>query len=383
MKIPDFDISNDDLSLYKGKDNIFTTFGEVMIRDTPADLERLERTRQVYLSLAGSEFTLAIGLSRLGIPSTFVTRVPDNPYGWAIRNVGRENGVNTDYIVWTSATDPIGRMLYELGRTPRRNVVYYQRKYSAASLLGKGMVDWHQLLQDTKIFHTSGITFGLSTHSGYSENYNLEAFLDAVSLKPDNCWVGLDLNYRASLWSKDEAKTVMTQVIEDHVDILITTIEDMAALFGMSCGKYSAEQIMNGNINQILDDDIRQFAEVICKLFNLQILAITIRYPDNFESHRWESAVIDKGGNFFRSPSINPICLVDRLGGGDTWNAGFYYGLLTSGFSLAGMQKGVLVGDAISRLQQTMMFDLPIIDKSEVNRLLQSDISGSGKRVGR
>ncbi|NLD49463.1 MAG: sugar kinase [Clostridiaceae bacterium] len=379
----DFDISTDDIGLYKGKEGIFVTFGEVMIRDTPADLERLERTRQVYISLAGSEFTLAVGLSRLGIPSTFITRVPDNPYGWAVRNVGRESGVNTDHVVWTSPTDPIGRMLYELGRTPRRNVVYYQRKYSTASLFGKGMVNWGKILQKTKIFHTSGITFGLSTHSGYSENFCLEAFLDAVNHKPANCWVGLDLNYRESLWNKDQARSVLTQVIEDHIDILITTIEDMATLYNISCGKSSVEKIVNGNINQITDDDIRNFAEVIIKKFKLKILAITIRYPLNFENHLWESVVVDYEGNYFRSPSIHSICLVDRLGGGDTWNAGFYYGLLTSGFSFDGIQKGVLVGDAASRLQQTLMFDLPIIDRKEVGRLLQTDNSGGGKRVAR
>jgi 2-dehydro-3-deoxygluconokinase len=380
---PYYEIINDNLSQFNGKTAVFTTIGEVMVRETPADMERLERTRKVYISMAGSEYTLAIGLSRLGIPSAYITRVPENPYGMMVRNIARENGVNTDHIAWAPKTDPIGHLLYEMSRSPRKNIAIYQRKFSAASRLGKGMVDWKSALAETKLFHTSGITFGLSTHSGYEINYNYEAFLEGLSVKPSDCRVGLDFNYRSTLWNKEQARDLMAKVISEHVDILITTIEDMAQLYGISCGQYSAKQIVDGDINEIQDDDIRRFAEQVCKMFNVQIVAITIRYPDTFEHHRWESSAVDAQGHFFRSPAVRPIALLDRLGGGDTWNAGFYYGLLTAGFNEEGMRKGVLVGDAASRLKQTLMFDLPIIEKSEVQALLKADVAGGGKRVDR
>ena len=78
-------IIQDDLSEFAP--STFVTFGETMVRDTPADMERPERTRLVHLSMAGSEYTLAMGLGRLGIPSSYITRVPDNPYGRALRNI--------------------------------------------------------------------------------------------------------------------------------------------------------------------------------------------------------------------------------------------------------------------------------------------------------
>ena len=62
---------------------------------------------------------------------------------------------------------------------------------------------------------------------------------------------------------------------------------------------------------------------------------------------------MDENGFFFRSPSVKPMVLMDRLGGGDTWNGGFYYGLLTEGFNADGIEKGVLVGDAATRIKQT------------------------------
>jgi 2-dehydro-3-deoxygluconokinase len=335
----------------------------------------------VYLSMAGSEYTLAMGLARLGISASFITRVPANPYGRAVRNIARENGIHTDHIVWAPKTEPIGRFIYEIGRTPRKNTGIYQRMYSAASKLDAGMVDWQAALARCKLFHTSGISFGLSTHSGYSHNPLLATYLEAAAHKPKDCWLGLDFNYRSTLWSVEQARKVMTPLLEEHVDILITSIEDMARIYGLDCGQYSAKQIVNGDIGHLEDADIKAFAEACHKRFNTKIVAITIRYPDNFEQHRWESAAVNVEGFFYRSPAVKPITLWDRLGGGDTWNAGFYYGLLTEGFNADGIEKGVLVGDAATRIKQTLMFDLSIVDKEEVQALMKSDVQGGGKRT--
>lgn len=378
-----FNILKDDLSSFTGRGPAFITFGETMVRDTPADNERLERTRQVWVSLAGSEFTLAIMLSRLGIPSAYITRLPDNPYGWMLRNAAREQGLNVDYFVWADKGEPIGRFLYELGRTPRAGVGWYQRKYSAASKLDAGMVDWKLALKDARLFHTSGITFGLSAHSGYERNYLLGAFQEAVQAKPTGCLVGIDFNFRSTLWSIEKCKQVMTPLVTDQVDVLITTIEDMAQLYGMSCGKASAPAIERGDIGQLEDADLQEFMRQLIETFHLKVAAVTIRYPDTHEQHRWESAAMDAAGHFFRSPAVQPIVLWDRLGGGDTWNGGFYYGLLTEADPEKAIQKGVLVGDAATRLKQTLMYDLPVVTKHEIQARLKADVEGGGKRTTR
>lgn len=378
-----FNILEDDLSPYAGKDPAFVTFGETMVRDTPADMQRAERTRRIDISLSGSEHILSVGLSRLGIPCRYITRVPDNPYGWMLRNACREEGIDTRFFVWAHKSELMGRYIYELGRTPRQSTAWYQRKYSAASKLSAGMVNWSAALKDAVLFHVSGITFGLAAHSGYERNYNLEAFMEALSAKPPGCKVGMDFNYRGTLWSAAECRQVMTPIITKHVDWFITTIEDMAKIYEMGCGKYTADAINKGDIGPLSDADLKTFAEQVMEKFKVSIVGITIRYPDSFEVHRWESIALDAHGNFFRSPAIKPIVLWDRIGGGDTWNSGFYYGLLTESDSARGIEKGVLVGDAISRLKQTIMFDLPIITKQEVHTLMVADVLGGGKRESR
>ncbi|OQA40486.1 MAG: 2-dehydro-3-deoxygluconokinase [Chloroflexi bacterium ADurb.Bin325] len=376
-------ILKDDLSEFAGRGPAFVAFGETMVRDTPADLQRLEMARQVHISLAGSEYTLAMILARLGIPSGYITRVPDNPYGWLIRDTARGQGVNTDYFAWAPRGEPVGRFLYEIGRTPRKSVGWYQRMYSAASRLAPGMVDWGNALAGCRLFHTSGITFGLAAHSKYERNYLLEAFEEAVAAMPDGCRVGLDLNYRATLWSAEQCRAVLTPLIRQHVSIVVTTIEDMAVLYGLGCGPYSAEQIDRGDLGPVSDADLQAFAEQVRALFDAEIVALTLRYPDSFEANRWESAALDAAGHFVRSAAVRDIVLLDRLGGGDTWNGGFYYGLLTAGFGAEGLEKGVLVGDAATRLKQTLMFDLPVVTKAEVQDLLRADATGGGRRVAR
>lgn len=377
------DITKDDLSDFAGKGPAFVTFGETLVRDTPADMQRLERTDTVFVSLAGSEYTLAMTLTRFGVPSAYITRVPDNPYGWLVRDTARSQGINTDYMVWAPMAEPIGRFLYELGRTPRKSVGWYQRMYSAASKMDRGMVDWKSALRDCKLFHTSGITFGLAYHSKYDRNFLLDAFEEAASIKPKDCKVGLDFNYRATLWTPDQCKSLMTPLVTNHIDVLITTIEDMAVLYGIGCGQWTPEQIDKGEMGEITDNDIKSFTSQVGEMFKVKIVAITIRYPDTFEQHRWEAAAMDDQGHFFRSLAVKPIVLLDRLGGGDAWNGGFYYGLLTAGFNAEGIEKGILVGDAVSRLKQTLMFDLPIVTKNEVRDLMKEDVAGGGKRVSR
>lgn len=377
----DYDIVADDLSAF-GSEPALVTFGEVMVRDTPADDERLERARTVRISMAGSEYTLAIALARLGLRTVFVTRVPDNPYGWAVRDIARAQGVDTSHLVWAPRTEPIGRYLYELGRTPRRGAGWYQRMYSAASRLGAGMVDWGSVLAHSRLLHTSGITFGLARHSGYERNYCLEALEEALSARPEGCLLGMDCNYRSTLWPKGEAVETLGPVLE-HVDVLITTIEDMAELYGMGAGGLGPAAIINGDLERLDDEALRAFMSELLDRFGVSIVGLTIRYPDSFEAHRWESAAIDKNGNFFRSPSILNITLWDRLGGGDTWNAGFYYGLLTESDPFRRLEKGVLVGDAATALKQTLMFDLPIITKGEVRDLMRTMVTGGGRRTSR
>ena len=248
-----------------------------MVRDTPADMQRLECTRQVHISMAGSEITSAIFLARFGIPSAYVTRVPDNPYGWLLRDIARAQGVNTDHIVWALKAEPIGRFLYEIGRTPRRDVGWYQRMYSAASRLGAGM-DGKGLAARLPVPSCLRYHLWPGSDSNYERNYLLEAFQEVMDAKPANCIVGLDFNYRATLWAKNQCTAVMTPLVTDHVDVLITTIENrLRSCTGLAAAGIVRRRSTQGDIGELGDDDIKAFAQEVNERFRTKIVAVTIR----------------------------------------------------------------------------------------------------------
>jgi 2-dehydro-3-deoxygluconokinase len=375
------DITHDDLQRFAGQGPAFVTLGEVMVRDTPADGERLERTRQVWVALAGSEFNVAVMLSRLGVPSSFVTRTPDNPYGWLLRNVAREQGLDVSHIVWAERGELMGHLLYELGRTPRPGAAWYQRQHSAASKLGAGMVDWSGALRGARLLHTSGINFGLSAHSGYACNHLLDAFHEALAARPAGCRVGFDLNYRSTLWSLEQCRATLTPLLAEHVDILITSVEDMAQFYGLGWGPHPAAEVAAGQAGRPDDEGLKGLLHAVMERFALQIVAVTMRSADSQEEQRWESAAMDAEGHYFRSPAMGSMAILDRLGGGDAWTGGFYYGLLTEDDPACALAKGVSVGDAATRLQQTIMYDLPLITRQEINALLTADARGGSARV--
>ncbi len=373
-------ILKDDLSAFAGRGAAFVTFGETMVRDTPAGPATprngpagapLARRRRVH---AGN------GAARFGIPGAYIARA-DNPYGWLIRDFAQGQGV-------TPTTSPGRRRASRWAASSMRSGAPARASAGTSACTPRpadwppSMVDWSSALAGCQLLHTSGITFGLAAHSKYERNFLLETFEEAVAAMPDGCRVGLDPELPRPC-VRGRCRAVLTPLIKEHVSIVVTTIEDMAVLYGLGCGPYSAEQIDKGDLGPVSDADLQAFAEQVRDLFAAEIVALTLRYPDSFEVNRWESAALDAAGHFVRSAAVHDIVLLDRLGGGDTWNGGFYYGLLTAGFGAEGLEKGVLVGDAATRLKQTLMFDLPVVTKAEVQDLLRADIAGGGKRVAR
>ena len=355
---------------------VFLSIGEVMIRDTPQDGERLERTRSVHLSTAGSEFSIAVGVSRLGNQSRFITRLPDNPYGRMIQNVAHEQSVDSSYFVWGQPTDLVGRYLYEVGVSPRAGVGIYQRKFSAASLLDSKSVDWKLALKDVKLFHTSGITLGLSFHSEYTKNYLLECVLNASSARGADALFGLDINYRGTLWSKEQMLPTVETVLRSGsgVQMLITSIEDCANFFDLGYGKLSPKDILAGVQYTFEPEPLRKLSEEFLSRYGLRCLCLTKRKIISSSLNTWMSAVVLDGQGVISEKELQ-FKVVDRLGGGDAWASGLYTGILEEGLTMEGISKGLKLGDAAVCFQQTLMFDLPILNRKEVELLASGNAS--------
>lgn len=323
------------------------TFGETMIRLSPPHFQRLEQATSFDVNVGGAELNVAVSAQRLGLRCAYVTRLTDNPLGRMIANKAREHGVDVSHILWTKE-DRVGLYFVEFGASPRASSVLYDRAHSAMARIKPGEVNWDRVFERARAFHTTGITPALSPSAA-------EATKEAVrKAKEKGVLVSLDLNYRARLWSPEEARRVMTELVS-QADILITTEEDAERVFGVKEGSFE------------------KMAERLGQMFgNLRVVAVTIRETPSVWRNTW-TALAYSAGRILRGPVFD-VEIVDRVGAGDAFAGGFLYGYLTKDVE-AGLQYGV----ALSALKQTNPGDLVWATKEECERIL----AGAGLRIVR
>jgi 2-dehydro-3-deoxygluconokinase len=316
------------------------TLGEAMLRLSPPNFRRLEQATSFDVNIGGSELNVAVGVTRLGLKAAWVSKLPSNPLGRLTANKARELGVDTSHIVWSDG-GRMGIYFVEFGAAPRPSSVLYDRKYSAASTLSRGEVDWSFLKErKVRLFHTSGITPALSREC-------TEATLEAIDeAKKAGCLVSFDVNYRAKLWSTKEAEAVMTPIVE-KVDVVLTTDEDTWRVWGM---KGTHEEIVVNFKDR----------------FKTPVVAMTIREVISVWKNRWSSIAIGKDGKIYRSRRVYEVEIVDRLGAGDSYTAGFIYGYLDGD-----MQKAVDFGTAMGAIKHSIPGDFNLATHQEIATMVE------------
>ncbi|MGZ3567369.1 MAG: PfkB family carbohydrate kinase [Thermodesulfobacteriota bacterium] len=323
------------------------TFGEAMVRLSPPSFQKLEQARNFDLQVGGAELNVAVGATRLGMKSTWVSKLPKNGLGYLIRNRVQEAGVDGSHIVW-SDKGRAGLYFVEFGSSPRASSVLYDRAYSAISMIQPGEVDWTKIFSESKHFHISGITPALSASAS-------EVAIEAMkSAKKEGLTVSYDLNYRKKLWSPADAKKIQEPMMS-AVDLLITTEEDANVVFG------------------IKEKDYEAVAEKLAQAFGIKTVAITLREDLSVWKNNW-TAIAYQDGKIFRDKKYE-VEIVDRVGAGDAFTSGLLYGWLR----LKDVQKGIQYGNAFAALKHTLPGDFNWSTMEEVEALLK----GGGLRISR
>ena len=323
------------------------TFGEAMVRLSPPNFQRLEQARKLDLNVGGAELNVAVGVTRFGLKSTWVSKLPKNGLGYLIRDRAQEFGVDCSHIVW-SDKGRAGLYFVEFGASPRASAVLYDRANSAISMVQPGEIDWAKVFTGSKHFHLSGITPVLSASAA-------EVTIEVLKAsKKAGCTVSYDLNYRKKLWSPADAKKIQEPMMGD-IDILITTEEDTNVVFG------------------IKEKDYEAAAEKLAKTFKFKIVAITLREDLSVWKNNW-TAIAYQEGKIFRDRKYE-VEIVDRVGAGDSFTSGFLYAWLKE----KDVQKGVQYGNAFAALKHTIPGDFNWNTLEEV----EAQLKGAGLRISR
>ena len=179
-------------SVRKDKKKV-VTFGEVMLRLTAPHVRRFSQANEFIATYGGSEANVAVSLANLGIPTEFVTRLPDNAMARACVDTLRAYGLGTEGIVYGGKR--MGIYFLESGAAFRSSNVVYDREDSAFTTLHPGMIDWETIFADAGWFHWSGIAAALSQEGA---DVCLEALETANRM---GLTISCDLNFRKKLWN--------------------------------------------------------------------------------------------------------------------------------------------------------------------------------------
>ena len=167
------------------------TFGELLLRFSKLDHQRLSQGDYFTSKYGGSEANVAVSLATLGDNVQYVTRLPNTPVGHAGAQNLMQLGVDCRYIQWGGQR--IGTYYMEPAAGMRSAKVIYDRANSACSEIEPGMIPWREILKDAAVLHVSGITAAISQSSADATFEALD-IADEMGVK-----IAFDINYRKNL----------------------------------------------------------------------------------------------------------------------------------------------------------------------------------------
>lgn len=335
------------------------TFGEIMLRLSPAGFRRLGQGELLEATFGGGEANVAASLAHLGVPATFVSRLPDNELGDAAIGFLRALGVTTDHVV--RGGDRLGIYFHELGSAIRASKVVYDRAESGMATIQPGMIEWSHVLDGATWFHTSGITPALSAGTADATREAMAAARRA------GLTVSIDLNYRAKLWNWGADVGAVMESLVEQADVVFGNEEDADKVFGI---RGAAGDVARG---QVQADDYRSVCEQLKARFpNLRLIALTLRGSLSASHNTWSGVAWNESG-FYTGRTFDIFPIVDRVGSGDAFAAGVIHGLLAWHWDA---QKALDFGIAAAALKHTIPGDINLVSYPEVEALAGGDTSG-------
>ena len=334
-------------------------FGDFMVRLSPPGYQRFFQADHFEINYTGAEANVCVALAHMGVPTDFVTRLPDNDISRAGIAELRRHNVGTEHIVFGG--DRIGVFYLEKGAAQRPSRIVYDRRNSSVALGGPSCYDWDAVFAGASWFHITGITPALS------ETIPEVCIQACRRAKELGLTVSCDLNYRKNLWTPAEAFDTM-KLLLPHIDVLLANEEDAELVLGI---KADGSDVMKGVLS---NDGYEKVARKIEEQYGIRTVAISMRRSISASDNDWGAMLYCGGKAFFSRRYL--IHLVDRVGGGDSFAGGVIYGLM-NGFD---PQHTIEYAAAASCLKQTVEMDFSLSTVEEIEKLVKGNASGRVER---
>jgi 2-dehydro-3-deoxygluconokinase len=299
--------------------------GEVMLRLSIPSPERIETVRQLDVQIGGAEANVAAACARLGVRAAWISAVPANAWGDRIRRELTGHGVDCAHVVVAEGAR-VGVYFLEFGTPPRPIRVLYDRRDSAFARLVPEAIDWEPVRR-ARLMHLTGITPAL----GPGPRRVVERALAEAAA------VSFDLNYRATLWTPAEARAFVEGVLPAARHVFM--------------GEAEARTVLG------LTGPAEALVEALARLAPRATIALL---------QGRDGSVALMNGRLWRPTRVHAVTVVDPVGAGDAYVAGFLWACLQG----RGAQDAVDAGTAVAALKCATWGDVARIDAREVGDLL-------------
>jgi len=272
---------------------------------------------------SGGEYNVAADLSNcFHLHTGMVSAMVDYPIGDLISERVRQMGITPfyKYFKHNGVNGPNMATIYsDRGYGVRAPVVFYNRANEAAAQLKPGDFDWNAILANgARWLHSGGIFAALSETTG-------EVIIEGMqAAKAAGAITSFDLNYRAKLWNiwggPERAQSVIRRIVE-NVDVLVGNEEDLQMGLGIPGPEVAAKSKLDpGAFFGMIDQVVGRYPQI-------KVVATTLREVHSSNHHSWGAVAWIDGKTY-----VSPTCeleVYDRVGGGDGFAAGLFYGLLS------------------------------------------------------
>ena len=256
------------------------TLGEILLRLSTPINGRLAQGDTLMKHLGGAELNIASEIGQLGLKTAMISKIPNNLLAAFIKNQMNASRVSENYLISDTADDSrIGVYYYEYGSYPRKPRVVYDRKHSSINNIDIKDVP-ETMFYNTRLFHTSGITLGLG---GNAQKFAIECIR---KFKEQGTLISFDVNYRANLWTGEEARACIEQILP-YVDIFFCSEDTARLTFGKT-----------GTIEEI--------QKSFCEEYPISVVASTERTVITPKKHNFTSIIYSAKNTVSKPKSTNP-----------------------------------------------------------------------------
>ena len=313
------------------------TMGEIMLRLSSPGYQRFAQASEFEINYGGAEANVAVSLAQLGHDVTYISKIPSNAIGEAA--------------------------FLENGASVRPSSVVYDRADSSITQASAEEFDFDQIFDGVDLFHVSGITPVLSEETARLTRIALQ------KAKEHGVTTSFDLNYRTKLWTEDiTGKQKLLSDLMSYVDICFGNTRDAAKCLGYA---EKDTDFIDGDYSICVDE---KHMENVRKRYGFIYLITTLRKSISASDNGWSGAVCSSSG-LYQGSEYN-LHIIDRVGGGDSFAAGFLHGILRH----MGPERALEFALAAAAIKHTIPGDLNYISEEEVLTLMNSDGSGRVNR---